>query len=463
MGSADPALPIVVGGGLPGPASKVAPVKRRAFLKAGLATVGGVVMGPAFWERAFAAPSIPGPSPYGPLQRRDANGLMLPEGFTSRVIARSGTPVVPTPYVYPPFPDGSHTFATSDGGWIHVVNSEFPVSTDSPVPDAIQRLGGASAIRFDAAGEIVDAYRILGDTRTNCAGGATPWGTWLSCEEFDDSIRGGSTASAGLVWECDPTGKGAAVAHPTLGAFKHEAAAVDPSTNQVYLTEDVSDGRFYRFTPSSFTGTAKDFAKGRLQVAQLAGPKAGPWEVTWLPVADPSAVNEPTRYQAPRSTAFDGGEGCFLDSGIVYVTTKGDNRAWRYHIARKEFDVLYDAADHRDRPTTPLSGVDNIIVSRSGDIFVAEDQGNMEVVMITPGHLVAPVVRAPGYEHGLIFNPLPSPLSAIPLKSEITGLAFSPDGSRLYFNSQRAFGLGLTYEVTGPFRQSIPAGERSAF
>ncbi|MGH2725443.1 MAG: hypothetical protein ACRDKS_00540, partial [Actinomycetota bacterium] len=66
-------------------------------------------------------------------------------------------------------------------------------------------------------------------------------------------------------------------------------------------------------------------------------------------------------------------------------------------------------------------------------------------------------------EHGLIMNPLPSPAGSVPTTSEITGLAFSPDGSRLYFNSQRAFGLGVTYEVTGPFRQTVPAGERSAF
>ncbi|MGH2726440.1 MAG: alkaline phosphatase PhoX, partial [Actinomycetota bacterium] len=369
-----------------------------------MATIGGAVMGPAFWERVFAAPTIPGPSQYGPLQRRDANGLMLPEGFTSRVIARSGTPVVPAPYIYPPFPDGAHTFAAAGGGWIHVVNSEFPVSTDSPIPDSIQRLGGVSAIRFDGAGELVDAYRILGDTRTNCAGGATPWGTWLSCEEFDDSIRGGSTASAGLVWECDPAGSREAVVRPALGAFKHEAAAVDPATNHVYLTEDVSDGRLYRFTPASFTGTAKDLEKGTLQAAQLVGPKQGPWDVVWHTIADPSAARESTRYQVTKATAFDGGEGCFFDSGIVYFTTKGDNRVWRLDPGDDSLRVHYDPATS---PDPQLTGVDNITGSPSGDLYVAEDGGNMEVVQLLPDGRTIAAVRVTGQDD-----------------SEIAGLAF---------------------------------------
>ena len=37
--------------------------------------------------------------------------------------------------------------------------------------------------------------------------------------------------------------------------------------------------------------------------------------------------------------------------------------------------------------------------------------------------------------------------------SELAGPAFSPDGSRLYFSSQRGRdGRGITYEVSGPFR-----------
>ncbi len=423
-------------------------LRRREFLKAGLTIAGAVALRPTFWERAFGAPATPGPGPYGPLRAPDANGLMLPAGFSSRIVARSGLPVGTVPYIWPLWPDGAYCFPTEDGGWIHAVNSEFPPPPDAGVPpDAVQRFGGVSAIRYDATGKIVNAYSICSGTRTNCAGGHTPWGTWLTCEEFDDSIRGGPTARAGQVWDCDPTGARKAIVRPALGSFKHEAAAVDPATNQVYLTEDVGDGRFYRFTPATFTGSGDDLASGNLAAAKLSGPGTGPWAVTWLPIPDPLASSTSTRYQAPETTPFRGGEGCFLDNGVVYITTKGDNRVWRYHVETQTMDLLYDDSDPQNQPDPVLKGVDNVIVSRSGNVFVAEDGGNMEVVVITPDNQVAAVVRATGPEHGFD-NPLPSPASEVPTRSEVTGLAFSPDGKRLYFSSQRAFALGVTYEVT---------------
>jgi len=423
-------------------------MRRREFLKAGLAAAGAAALGPGFWQRVFAAPAQPGPGPYGPLRSPDANGLMLPDGFSSRIVARSGLPVLGTAYLWHVWPDGAFCFPSGDGGWFHVVNSEAPPPADIPVASDVQRIGGASAIRFDASGHIVDAYRVLAGTRSNCAGGPTPWGTWLSCEEFDDSVRGGSTASAGNAWECDPSGVAAPIKRTALGTFKHEAAAVDPATNRVYMTEDLPDGRFYRFTPASFTGTGADLDAGSLQAAEIVGPSSGPWSVVWHAIPDPAASSMSTRNQAPATTPFDGGEGCFLDAGIVYITTKGDNRVWRYHVATETLDVLYDAADH---PDPALTGVDNLIVSAAGDVYVAEDGGNMEIVVITPDNEFAPMLRATGPQHGFV-NPLPSPASEIPTVSEITGLAFSPDGTRLYFNSQRAFALGVTYEVTGPFR-----------
>ena len=429
-------------------------LRRREFLRAGLAVAGAVALRPSFWERAFGAPATPGPGPYGPLGPPDANGLMLPAGFSSRVVARSGLPVGLTPFIWPLWPDGAYCFPASDGGWIHAVNSEFPPPADAAFPpDAVQRFGGVSAIRYDPSGKIVDAYSICSGTRTNCAGGHTPWETWLTSEEFDDSIRGGKTSSAGRVWDCDPTGSRKAIVRPALGAFKHEAAAVDPATNQVYLTEDLGDGRFYRFTPASFTGGGDDLAAGTLAAAKITGPEGGPWSVTWHTIPDPAASAVQTRKQVAATSPFRGGEGCFFDGGVVYFTTKGDNRVWRYYIATQTLDLLYDDSDPQNQPDPVLRGVDNVIVSRSGDVFVAEDGGNMEVVVITPDNQVAPVVRATGPEHGFE-NPLPDPASEVPTTSEVTGLAFSPDGRRLYFGSQRAFVLGVNYEVTGPFRSS---------
>ena len=423
-------------------------LRRREFLKAGLAVAGAAALGPSlWWERVFAARATPGLGPYGPLRRPDANGLMLPAGFSSRIVARSGLPVEGTAFVWPIWPDGGHCFSATDGGWILVVNSEFPPPADAAFPpDAVQRFGGASAIRFDASGAIVDAYNVCNGTRTNCAGGPTPWGTWLSCEEFDDSIRGGSTASAGRVWECDPTGAAKAIVRPAMGSFKHEGAAVDPLTNHVYMTEDVEDGRFYRFIP---TGGAADLSSGTLEAAELADPIDGSWAVDWREIPDPTAAAISTRYQVPSTTPFRGGEGCFFDGGIVYFTTKDDDRVWRYDVSDQILDVLYTPSENQPDPV--LRGVDNVMVSRSGDVYVAEDGDNMELVVITPDNQVAPVVRATGPEHGFK-NPLPDPFSQVPTDSEMAGPTFSPDGTRLYFNSQRAFVFGVTYEVTGPFR-----------
>ena len=343
----------------------------------------------------------------GPLQPPDENGVRLPEGFSSRVVAQSSQEPVPgCGYRWHPAPDGAAVFTTDDG-WVYVSNSEVGGNQ-----------GGVGALRFDLQGRVIDSYSILDGTSTNCAGGPTPWGTWLSCEEFDQ----------GRVWECDPLGKKQAIVRPALGVFKHEAAAVDPVQNDIYLTEDTGDGLFYRFRPGS---REPDLSAGRLEAAEVM--EGG--KVVWHRVKDPSGVVQPTRMQVPQATLFKGGEGAWHHDQVIYFTTTQDGRVWAYDISASTITVIYDDDDHAE---PELTGVDNITVSAGGDVIVAEDGGDNQIIAVLPDRKTAPLLRVVGHD-----------------KSEITGPVFDPSGTRLYFSSQRgATGEsedGMTFEVTGPF------------
>jgi secreted PhoX family phosphatase len=399
-------------------------------MRTGLVAAGGLALGPEFWRAALAAPAERGRSPYGPLGPPDANGVRLPDGFRSRVIARGGAQVPGTSYPWHIFSDGASTFATREGGWILVSNSELPTA-----PDLLPGVpligspgdGGASAIRFGPDGEIRSAYRILSGTSTNCAGGATPWGTWLSCEEIPE----------GLVWECDPRGKRTAQPRPALGTFQHEAVCVDRRRGHVYLTEDVSDGGFYRFT----SRRRGDLRAGKLEIAVVG--RGG--SVSWRRVPDRAARSAPTREQVAGATRFDRGEGIWYSRGFVYLATTGDSRIRAYDVRRQRLRLIYDP---KRLESPPLTGVDNITVSRAGELFVCEDvldgSDPFDIAIITPppNRRVARFLKLTGQQQGF---------PGTDASSEIAGVCFNPRGDRMYFASQRESFTGVVYEVRGPF------------
>ncbi len=417
-----------------------AAMRRRALLQLGSATAGLLLVGDKLvgcsqdgatapfrkgQREATAAPAareggrgalarvsnIDKLSPLGP---PDDNGVRVPAGFVARLVARTGqVPVAGSNYRWHSAPDGGATFSMPDGGWVYVSNAEMG-----------RGQGGVGALRFSARGELMAAYPILAGSAFNCAGGPTPWKTWLSCEEYP----------GGKVWECDPTGANKAVLRPALGTFAHEAVAVDPLANKLYLTEDVPDGRLYRYTPRQLTKQGRpDLSGGTLEVMRVMTGQVG--QVQWLPLPDPTAASIPTRLQVPTSTPFYGGEGIWYHNHVVYFTTKGDNRVWALHVRENSLSIIYDAQRTK---AAILHGVDNVTVTTAGDVVVAEDGGDLEIVALTPGGKQVPLVQLVGHTF-----------------SEITGPAFADNHQRLYFSSQRGMagfpGGGMTFEVTGPF------------
>lgn len=390
---------------------------RRSFLKASSLTLLGLhntlLLGCSSGGHSKPVQLVSQLDDIGPLLPPDNSGIMLPAGFRSRVIAQSGTqPYIGSSYVWHSAPDGGATFSTPDSGWIYVSNSEIGSNA-----------GGVGAIRFDSSGNIIDAYSILDNSNRNCAGGATSWSTWLSCEEHD----------FGVVWECDPHGINLPIQRPALGVFSHEAATLDITTNFIYLTEDKTDGCFYRFIPGSFTINGEpDLVNGSLQVAIVDLQNLS---VSWQTVPDPGASSQPTRYQVSSSTKFNGGEGIVYFDGVVFFATKGDNKIWSYDITTNQLSVVYDANSH---PNPILTGVDNITLSKEGELVVGEDGGDLQVVALTKSNRLVPLAQLTGHS-----------------SSEITGPAFSPDGRRFYFSSQRGTSGsstdGVTFEITGPF------------
>ncbi|MGJ7529642.1 alkaline phosphatase PhoX [Variovorax sp. GB1P17] len=451
--------------------------QRRAFLRQSFATAGAVTL-PAFLAACGGGgsggflptpglPPAPAPEPAPPpppeapvvkkspfaefsaLQPADANGVMLPKGFTSRIVATTGA-IAAGSYAWHGAPDGGATYPTENGGWIYVSNSEIG-----------SKGGGVGALRFDANGTVVDSYPILKNTTTNCAGGPTPWNTWLSCEEY----------SGGMVWECDPAkpwvDASSAPSLPALGLYAHEAVCVDPVHKTLFLTEDASGGRVYRFVCDAIDwpeGASRAAMKtGRLQVLKvkgvvndvdLAAPDyaklkdySKPQPVEWIDVVNPekpqSTVRSDLRKAAltPPGANFPKAEGIWFFNGIVYFVTSFNARIWAYDTQHETLEVIYDGKDKdgksKDASTHSINEPDNLTISALGDILVAEDAGNLEIgVLRIDSGTSQPLMRLEDHDD-----------------SEITGPAMSPDGKRLYFSSQRGKGktrIGLTFEITLP-------------
>ncbi|GAA2413064.1 PhoX family protein [Streptomyces glaucosporus] len=414
---------------------------------------------------------------YGPLVP-DPNGLLdLPKGFRYRVLSREGDPMRSGEGPVPSNHDGMTALAGPGAGRVWLVrNHENKPSGGTHRVPAVKGLtydpegrGGCTLLELDRHDEVLTERVGIAGTAVNCAGGPTPWGTWLTCEETEDKAgTNGYAKDHGFVFEVGFRPGHRTVPEPltALGRFQHEAVAVDPRTGVVYETEDAFDhpfGLFYRFLPDRPRGGFDSLrAGGRLEAMRVPGvpdlsavPEPGTAfeDVEWVPVPDPLAKQTPIRFQdfgRGGITHAQKLEGCYWGRDSVYFvssyarSSEGSaadhyGQVWRYEPRRRRLTLVVVFG-----PDTavelPGDSPDNICLAPSGGLMVCEDGGGAQHVF---------GVTRDGEVYALARNARNIGTPEEPEYGEFAGVAFSPDGRTMYVN---CYEPGTTFAVTGPWR-----------
>lgn len=463
---------------------------RREFLQRAAAAPFAFAGLAALTRRAGAAPSIG----YGPLVPDPQKILDVPNGFSYRVISRMGQEMSDGLLV-PGRADCMGAFPGPNGTTILVRNHENDVepSTLGAFGKSYERLpkidrgkmfdaglgtkpvlGGTTTLVVDTKTlEVKRQFLSLAGTARNCAGGVTPWGSWLTCEEDVTPAGGTFEQNHGYVFEVPADAAGGLVkAEPirAMGRFYHEACAIDPATSVAYLTEDRPDSLLYRFLPKE-AGRVGAFAAGggtlqALAIVDRASVDTRNWKerkvrvgeslrVRWIDLSDIEPAKDDLRVRgfAAGAAVFARGEGATFGGGALYFTCTSGGKAERGQIWKYVPSAHEGGPKESKNPGTlalfvepddasAMDMCDNVTIAPWGDLVVCEDGPETDRVLgVTP--------------KGELYLIAQNALS----NSEFAGATFSPDGSTLFVNIQEN---GLTLAIQGPWRRGASGRARAA-
>jgi uncharacterized protein len=422
---------------------------------------------------------------YGPLISDPGEIIDLPAGFSYKIIARTGE-AMSDGLLTPGQPDGMAAFPGENGAIILIKNHELwpnendigPFGEDhhllsedikarmfDPGEQDWRSEGGTTTLIYDPASErVIRQFLSLAGTNNNCAGGPTPWNSWLSCEETFSNAGDGLNQDHGYVFEV-PASMTPGLAPPIplkdMGKFAHEATATDPRTGIVYQTEDDAESLIYRYIPYT-PGKLAD--GGRLQALAIAGSPStdtrnwgdGPiinqgdrLATTWVDLNNVDAHENDLRLRgfADGAARFARGEGMWFGDGRLYFAcTSGgpgqNGQIWRYRPSENEGTsgengapgTLELYAEPRDDQI--MRNCDNITFAPHGHLIICEDATGSDFIRgIDPD--------------GRIYTLAHNPYSF----SEFAGACFSPDGQIMFVNMQDA---QLTLAIKGPWARYSP-------
>lgn len=417
---------------------------------------------------------------YGPLVKDPKSYLDLPKGFSYRIISKAGNKM-DDGLLVPGMADGMASFLSPSGKVILVRNHEL-----SPTAlkygafgsnnESIQTLdtekfydagkgespglGGTTTLVYDEdTGALEKEFLSLAGTNRNCAGGLTPWGSWISSEEDVSKAIGNFEKNHGYNFEVPATEEVTlhqAIPLTAMGRFNHEAVCVDPKTGIVYQTEDRHDSLFYRFIPHVKGELDQG---GSLQVLCIKDTKqmdTRNWdqqqiglgevrEVYWLDIDGVDSPEDDLRYRGYDLGAarFARGEGIWFGDNELYFacTNGGPNKLGQI------FKYIPEPSTESDRDSGQLilfaesdsknilKNCDNLTVAPFGDLVLCEDHKDAYLRGITPEGKIYTFAHNVGH------------------KSEFAGACFSPSGKTLFVNIQ---GPGHTLAITGPWDSRQP-------